>query len=166
MYNVSGFVKPFGTSTQIISSCQSLSDLNDSDVIVLSFGSNDKNPHKLYTNTCNILSKYKKNKIFLLSVHYNPYLNVKKLNYELESLAKHYINCKFIKIDYNRPIQLPLVDQIATRLNSEIDYPEYIETFIKKVYMLHKNKISTSECRSVTITKKNQLKLNLRIIFQ
>lgn len=72
-YTVSGMVKPSALSSQILKSCEHLdkSSLTKDDILILSVGSNDRNPNEIITNICNTLCKLRECRIFLLSVLQN-----------------------------------------------------------------------------------------------
>lgn len=89
VYNVSGEVKPNASSSAILKNLENKSQLFLRDnIIILAVGSNDKNPYELFTSLCNILSKLKNNRVYLLGVQRNNYLNTKLLNSELKMIAK------------------------------------------------------------------------------
>lgn len=129
VYNVSGEVKPNASSSAILKNLENKSQLFLRDnIIILAVGSNDKNPYELFTSLCNILSKLKNNRVYLLGVQRNNYLNTKLLNSELKMIAKNYTNCKYVEtnlnIHHNYYYMNPL-DYLSFKLNIEIDYLKY-----------------------------------------
>lgn len=104
----------------------------------MSVGTNDKNPYGLITELCNVMSKFKDNKIFILSVYSNPYLNVSKLNYDLKSIIKGYSKCTFLSYDHHQAPGTSLLDIISSKINIEIDYIQYDNEFIKNWTQLRK----------------------------
>lgn len=143
-YKVTGIVKPFALSPQILNSCTSLYDsLTDDDILILSVGCNDKNPYLIMSSLCNMLCNLKKCKIFFFSVEQNCYLNVNRLNSEINSLIKNYSNCTFINIDLlvsDYPLGNMTARQlIIFKINIEIDYDKY-----KIMYFTNFKKIKDS----------------------
>lgn len=154
-YNVTGIVKPYAISSQILSTCVSLYDtITADDVLVLSLGCNDKNPYLIMTNLCNILSRLNC-KIILLSIQNNDYLNVNKLNNEINGLIRNYANCTFIDIysiltDY--PLRNTSVKRlISYKINTIIDYEKYKNDYLTNIKQL--------QCR-FTIVKNNSKIVN------
>lgn len=97
IYSISGISKPFATSTQVMCNFDKLSEgLKTDDIIVLGIGSNDKNPYLFLTELCSSLHKVKNNKVFILNVLNNRYLNTNLLNIHIKLIVKNYPNCQFI----------------------------------------------------------------------
>lgn len=97
IYSVSGISKPYATSTQVLSNFDQLSErLKSDDIIVLGIGSNDKNPYLFLTELCSSLHKVKNNKVFILNVLNNRFLNTNLLNKHIKLIVKNYPNCQFI----------------------------------------------------------------------
>lgn len=97
VYSVLGISKPFATSTQVLCNFDKLSEgLKSDDIIVLGIGSNDQNPYLLLTELCSSLHKVKNNKVFILNVLNNRYLNTNLLNMHIKLIVKNYPNCQFI----------------------------------------------------------------------
>lgn len=138
-YSVFGMVKPYALTSDVLRSCEDIQDsLNSNDILILSVGCNDKNPYLILSNICNILCKLKKCKIFLLSVQHNSFLNVHKLNSEINLILKNYKNCNFIDINKllfydqsTRNMTSNIITKICNKLNIEIDYIKYEHYFIK-----------------------------------
>lgn len=158
MYDVNSFIKPYATSTQILNSCFNLLDISKNDIIVLSVGINDKNPYKLITELCNVVSKFKENKIFVIGIYRNSNLNVSKLNYELELMLRNYCNCTFLNIDYHQILTISLLDLIIMKINIEIDYLQYENEFIKNLTHLRRRHKLTRQNSTVIRTKPKLLR--------
>lgn len=80
--NVTATVKPHATTSQILDVLDiGKSAINRDDIIVLSVGSNDRNPFNAYTSLCNTLFKLRNHSVFLLTVVQNRYLNSKQCSY-------------------------------------------------------------------------------------
>lgn len=141
-YNVTGIVKPFASSSQVLSSCEYLVDImTKDDVLVLSVGSNDKNPFTLMSNLCNTLCKLKKGKILILSVRHNYHLNVTKLNTQINQLIKNYYNSSFIDIAQiltNYQNMTSIRKKIGFKINIEINCIKYENDYIKNGLKLRK----------------------------
>lgn len=153
-YSVTGLVKPFASSSQILNSCSSMYDkISKNDILILSLGCNDKNPYSIMTNICNILCNFKESKVFLLSVQHNNYLNTHKLNSEINALIKNYANCTFINTDLllaDFPLTTMTTTQLITfKINTEIDYDKYKVDYltnykkIKDTFLTYKNNRTT-----------------------
>lgn len=165
-YNVTGMVKPFASSSDVLRSCEYVQDsLNSEDILILSAGCNDTNPYLFLTGLCNTLSKLKQCKIFLLSVQHNRFLNVHKLNAEIKLIVKNYKNCIFIDINkllnsYSDQNMTSTKTKICTKLNIEIDYLKYEHDFIKNGLKIYTNKKSTyqiNNCAKMQVTKKGTI---------
>lgn len=137
-YNVTGIVKPNATSTDILRSAHSLAGIvTKDDIIIISVGSNDKNPYVLFSNLCNVLFHLKQCTIILLNVCQNCYLNVDTINDNMKLFAKQYKNCKFIDIQRcdNEAVKfynMSKLNYIVFKLNIEINYLRYDHDYIVK----------------------------------
>lgn len=99
-YDMFGMIKPSATSSGILSTCSVASlTRSDEDILVLLLGSNDSNPFALFANLCNFLYGLKGQKVFIVNVQYNRYLNEQKLNNKIKLLARNYSHCKFVEMN-------------------------------------------------------------------
>lgn len=165
-YNVMGIVKPFALSSEILNSCSSLyNSLKNDDILILSLGCNDENPYFIMSNLCNILNNVKNCKILLLSTYQNCYLNVNKLNGEINALIRNYTNCTFINVELllaDYPLRNMTINQLVSfKINIEIDYETYKINFITNFKKI-KNSFSaskniTTSCDPVSYEKYNTL---------
>lgn len=143
VYKTSGVIKPHAPSSHLLSNLGPLSDaIHKEDILVVSTGSYDDNPHTLYSNLCNLLYQFRHcKKVFLLSVPLNKFLNLRTLNSDLQLLSTNYSNCNFIDLDKlkkNYSIRIPL-SLIAYKINLEIDSIKYEQTYLKNVLKLNKS---------------------------
>lgn len=136
-YKIQGRVQPYASSNEILRNPDSLlRDLADDDIVILSVGKYDTNPYLLFTNICSTLCRISKCKILILDVSENRFLNVNKLNYELKMFTKNFKNCKYIEVNelnvsYTK--KLSFLDLIAYKLNIEIDFIEYENSFLNPI---------------------------------
>lgn len=126
IYSVTGITKPQATSKQILDSCNNIfENINKDDIIVLGLGANDQNPYLLISQICNTLKILEQNKVFLLNVHDNPFLNVHLLNQQLKLFAQNFKNCEFVdtrEFFYDTKfIDTNAKNSICLKLNIEID---------------------------------------------
>lgn len=154
IYSIQGIIKPNTTCTQTLKDCEYLSKkLNKKDVVILGIGSNEKNPLKLYSELCNTLHVLRNNKVFIVNVFRNPYLNTYMLNNMIELLCNCYKNCTFVSLNRN----INYIRALCQKLNAEIDYIHYYNRYIiTKSMQLHnyKNKHEEHEVQR----QKNSLK--------
>lgn len=71
--------------------------MSQSDIFVFCVGENDKNRVKLVSCLYSTLEKLKQNKVFILNVSKNIYLNEDCLNNEIELICNLFPNCYFLK---------------------------------------------------------------------
>lgn len=123
-----------GTSTEILEKCANIStQLTRQDIVILGCGSNDNDIHKLHSNICIAISKLNKATVLLAPIKSNPYLNEKKLNYNLKLWTKHFANCNFIDIDvlYSRNnCDMDYITLLCSKVNIWIDYRQYEHEFL------------------------------------
>lgn len=128
-YNVCAFVKPNALSSEVLQYSDVLcNELQPNDKIVISIGSNDKNPYFLLKNLCLALQKLRKFNVYILQTESNRYMQENKLNNTIFSVVKTFRNCKYIKINKTIPSQNYL-SQIANKLNIRIDSDDYEKQF-------------------------------------
>lgn len=129
IYSVSGLVKPNAYCSEIFNSFRH-TEFSSKDIVILSFGSHDKNPYFLFTQPCNALNEITNCQVLILNVQSNTYIfNVDILNSQLKLLLHHYSHCKIINLyripRYHSPLKL-----IYRKFNMEIDYLSYREQYI------------------------------------
>lgn len=144
-YMPSSTVMSNATSSQIVEySCNIINNLTSNDIVILSFGSSDKNPQELQSNVCILLSKLTHVKVYIIPILHNPQLNVKTLNYHLRLWTNYYKNCTFIDMDdYHiyRPGQY--INGVCKRINLHIDMAEYNFQYLKVENLVAKIKRHT-----------------------
>lgn len=114
------------TSTEILDFCTGWSkDISENDVIVLGFGSNDRDVHRLHSNICIILNQLSKNVVYCAPINCNPGLNVKTLNDNLKLWTKHFDNCTNIDMKRFNLSHKSYVNHLCDKINAGIDYIEY-----------------------------------------
>lgn len=142
-YTVTSMSKPGASSSSILSSVPVITPIvTKEDVIVISVGSNDKNPFTLLSELSIALDKLAICKqVYLLKVQHNPFLNVNMLNNNIKLLLHNFKNCKVIDIyekydcDYNNMYKRNKnhLKAFCFKLNVEIDYLKYHEKFISGI---------------------------------
>lgn len=151
IYSVTSVLKPHASSDQILSSLKSLENIiTKEDIVVLSVGSNDKNPYLLFTELCNTLFKFKDHTILLLNVGYNRNLNIDMLNSKLKLIVQNYVNCEFIEVDRETSFSKNYVLQLMSfKLNVEIDFLKYKRDYIENVNKFKNlNDVDDMHCKS------------------
>lgn len=137
VYKASGMIKTFAPSSYLLNNLNTLSNsINDDDILVISTGCYDNNPHTLYSNLCNVLFQFKRcKKILLISVPFNEFLDVRTLNADLQRLSANYSNCSFIDLEmiHNCCNNKITSNFIAYKINLEIDSLRYEHDYIQNV---------------------------------
>lgn len=138
-YDVTGLIKPSATSSEILNKCDVATLINgDSDILVLVLGSNDSNPLAMFANLCNFLYRLRGQKVFIVDVQYNRYLNEGKLNSNIKLLTRNYSNCRFIEMTSGNNGMLHhmkpdvFIKKLSFKLNVEIDSLTYNREFLGK----------------------------------
>lgn len=133
IYTVQGIIRPYSTCTQTLIDSNNLSKtLQRNDIVIIGIGSNEKNPTKLYTELCNTLHTLKENKVFVVNILQNPYLNTYMLNNMIHLICKTYENCTYISLNQSKSnihSRRNYIKQLSHKLNIEIDYIHYIKSF-------------------------------------
>lgn len=75
-----------------------IEELHEDDWIILSLGSNDTNPAKLFEELSVFLQRYSKVKIVMTGIVYNRFLNEGKLNHELNTILNSFPHSQFLPI--------------------------------------------------------------------
>lgn len=131
-YAVIGYSKPQASAIDILSSVDNIiKHSNSNDIIVLSLGSNDKDPYQFVFELCNALYRLQKFRVLVLSIANSEYINSDMQNRYVKLLCKHYKYAKFIDADEMDR------DTLCFKLNIEIDSLDYDLQFINCVK--HKN---------------------------
>lgn len=127
-YAISGFCKPEATSVDILSSCDNIIEhSNKDDIVILTLGSNDKEPYKYVFELCNALYKLQNLRVFVVKVPNNVTLNSGMQNHYTKLLCKHFKNVKFIEVDASNHRSL------CFKLNIEIDSIDYERQFLNRL---------------------------------
>lgn len=124
-YTVSGIIKPYAKSYDILSYCKILeSELNSSDRVILSIGTNDTNPFEVCKELCLALSKLKTPKVLIIPIYNNNKVNTDLLNNYISSIVKLHNNCIFINrscTDFNFNYLTSITNLLIHEI-SKIDY--------------------------------------------
>ncbi|CAK1577952.1 unnamed protein product [Parnassius mnemosyne] len=156
VYSVSGICKPNASSAQIFNSIDNiLETLNIDDIVILGVGNNDKNPYVFLTELCSTLCKLKKNKVFVVNVFNNDFLNVKLLNREIKLFVQNFSNCYFIDISNNLNRNSRSIPKhfLCSKLNIEIDNFNY-EKLVRSLLR--------SKCAGIATGSTGVNKLNMK----
>lgn len=130
-YSISALVKPNALSSEVLSYCDILRDeLKLGDKVVISIGSNDKNPYILLQNLCLALYKLQKFKVYILQTETNKYLQEKMINDTISSLVKTFNNCEFIHSKSSNNMKTPYLIQLIRTLNIKIDSDDYEKQYL------------------------------------
>lgn len=138
-YTVTCLSKPGASSSQILNSIPDIAATSTrEDIVIVSVGSNDKNPYKLFYELCIALDKLSFCKqIYVLKVQNNPFLNVNMLNNYIKLIVQNLTNCKFVNIfdkSYCNTVYKKNASNYAkafcNKLNTEIDYLQYKDQFL------------------------------------
>lgn len=124
VYSVSAVSMPNATSTQILHNIDDyINILHNDDIVVLGMGNNDKNPYKFLSELIPTLHKLRKNRVFLINIINNPYLNSNLLNQNIKIFLQNFSNCKFIDTTENiyNNRHYKFIETLCYRLNIEID---------------------------------------------
>lgn len=136
-YTCSGFIMTNASSAEILNYCKSVSDnMSKDDIVILSLGSNDRNPEMLHYNLCVLLDRLRKVSVYILPVSINPYLNEKFLNYNLKLWTQHVNNCTVIDTNHTILNKKEFLNYICYKLNILIDSKDYRLQFLdlKKIF--------------------------------
>lgn len=139
-YRVQNHVEPFAPSRRLLSKCRQLS-LKGHDKIILCIGENDSNPIEMLNELRKLITLHLNFNIIILSVESNEYINVNKLNYEIDLLCKEFENCKFVKMTYRYNL-----NEMCKRLNIEIDFFDY-----------HRKYLDVKQIKKIIIRKSSNL---------
>lgn len=133
-YGVFGMVKSSANSSEILRTCENMSkNVKQKDIVVLCFGIWDNNVYKYMSNLCNILYLFRKQKVFITNVQYNPYLNEYMLNKQLHLIVKNYSNCKLIHLTNINVFMNKnnyFTTMLSAKISLEIDAMTYNEKFL------------------------------------
>lgn len=133
-YGIFGMVKASATSCEILRTCENMSQsVTKKDIIILCFGICDQNVYKYVSNLSNILYIFRKQKVFITNVQYNPCLNEHMLNRQLHLIVRNYSNCKLIHLTNKNVYMNKMNDftsMLSSKINLEIDSMTYNEKFL------------------------------------
>lgn len=161
-YTVSAMCKPGAASDQILTSLSTLiPTLTNKDIVILSVGSNEKNPFKFFSKICNTIKTLETCKqVFILKVQRNPFLNENLLNNHIKLLIRNFKNCKLIDTfetyDCNNMYlkRIPkYTETLCFKLNIEIDYLQYHNQFITKNRQIVKHREGCTKYKQTTIVQ-------------
>lgn len=130
-YDIIGIPKPNAPSAIILDQCSSLGQqLSDNDKLILCIGANDSNPKKLATELSIALRALVKTKVIVVSIRYNPYLNIMKLNEQLLQVVKRFPNCTFLNMSEQFSYTQSYKMNLAISINNEINSVDYNEKYL------------------------------------
>lgn len=148
-YKITALVKPNASTEEIFSCCYNGHKIKftPNDKIILSFGSNDRNPYKILSELSVILYKLRRAKVCILPVLHNPYINTGILNDLIYSICKNYDNCHFMS-RYMQEITSTVSKKYMLRIltnniNNWVDTEDYQNIYINFNYL--NKKINNSE---------------------
>lgn len=145
-YSVCALVKPNALSADILSYCDVLcKELKPYDKIVISVGSNDKNPYMLLRNLSLALHKLHNFHVYILQTETNNFLRQNKVNDTIFAVSRTFNNCTFIKTNINTRPQEYLTSVVKS-LNLKIDSHDYDKQYLS---LKTKHKISMSTNKTV-----------------
>lgn len=166
VYKISSFIMSGATSTELQNHCDKLAEnLSPDDIVILGFGSNDKDVNRLHSNLCIAVSKLNTAKVLIAPINRNPYLNEKALNYNMKLWMKHFENCEVINLNSFNIRIANYITHICEKINLCIDYNEYESEFISLNHIrkhntqtsFHTNQIHNTHIKKCVIPKKGTI---------
>lgn len=136
-------------------------DLSEDDWVILSTGSNDKNPTKFFIELSSVLKKLTKSRVLVSEVLFNPYLNEERLNHEIKKVTKNLHNCEYLPVSsrnkYNK-YSKQSVAKLHKVINTYINTQDYKDCYIgKNILKMNKTQMKTHTSN----TKPGSLQLNV-----
>lgn len=126
-YDISGFAYPNAPSDIILR--KSLDELNKNDWIIVSLGSNDTNPYKIFAELYAFLKLHTDKNVLITKISSSRFLNECKINNLLNSLSACYENCSFISVPSRNIVNTK--QNILYAINKEIDTKDYDKYFLR-----------------------------------
>lgn len=123
-YKITGEIKPQAPSYEIIKNCLK-TKLNLNDKLIINIGENDYDIRLILSQLQVVLETFYNNKIIVLYVNKNRYVNVYKLNHRLKLFCKRYKNCEFLNFEHYSPFDL-----ICKSINYIIDCTDYANKYL------------------------------------
>lgn len=123
-YRLIAETKPYAPSSEIIKNCKTVK-LRRDDKIIICIGENDNNINYVLSHLYRILDIFNRNKIIVLGVKQNRFLDIIKLNKAIKNTCKLYKNCYYV--DYNSS---KLLSDTIKNINYTIDSWDYADKYL------------------------------------
>lgn len=136
-YSVTAITKPFASAEETLKSFCNVR-FGTMDKIVICVGENDSNPLKLGSELSAFLKKHNKHTILVMKILDNKYLNVNKLNRDVELMCKNFDNCYYVNVNINNNRKNAL-STTCSKLNFLINSIDYDNTFLKQSQLIKCN---------------------------
>lgn len=144
-----------GSSSELLSSCESIAGrLTRDDIVILGFGSHDRDLHKFHSNLCISINMLYRASVYIVPVNHNPCFDEYQLCNSMKIWTRHFDRCNFVDLKrsffYGKLYHTHshYIKDICNKINIYIDFLEY-----KKQFLTFKNiskiRINNSESKQV-----------------
>lgn len=132
-YKSSAIILSDASSSEILTYCEQISKtISRDDIVILGFGSHDKDLHKLHSNLCIAINLLAKSTIYVIPINCSPYFNEFKLYKAMKMWTKHFEKCYIL--EYSNHLKycnnFHYLNFICNKINLCIDYIEYKLQFL------------------------------------